>query len=346
MTEFQNELGDLGNPLKNNHLIELGDYETATLLEFVRSIYLIRRCEEILGELAKSKEVKTPIHLGIGQEAIAVGVGSSLSNTDRIFSNHRSHAHFLSLGASPYKLFAEVLGKQTGASKGMGGSMHLVDRDVGFWGSVPIVGGTIPVAVGAALAAKKDASGRVAIAYFGDGACEEGVLHESLNLASVMNLPIIFVCENNLYSSHMDMFLRQPSNRVSRFADAHKVPSLVVDGNDVVAVGSAAQTAISAARNGKGPYFLEAITFRWRGHVGPEADIDVGISRSAEELRAWMTRDPLQRLERSLIENRACATEHFSSMKMEVDNLLSQHLDLARGSAPSNLENLLGFVYG
>ena len=176
MKNFHNDLGDLSDPRKIVDEIELGNLSTQALLYFFRDIYLIRRCEETIGDLSKSGEIRTPVHLGIGQEGVAVAA-KSLRKGDRVFSNHRGHSHYLSMGASIEKLFAEVLGKVSGASKGMGGSMHLVDRDVGFWGSVPIVGGTIPLAVVLAFAARRDGEKSVAVAYFGDGACEEGVLH-------------------------------------------------------------------------------------------------------------------------------------------------------------------------
>ena len=345
MNNFHNDLGDLSDPGKVVEAVELGNISTQLLLNFFRDIYLIRRCEETIGDLSKSGEIRTPVHLGIGQEGVAVGVAKSLRKNDRVFSNHRSHSHYLSMGASIEKLFAEVLGKASGASKGMGGSMHLVDREVGFWGSVPIVGGTIPLAVGAGLAAKRDGEKSVAVAYFGDGACEEGVLHESLNLAQVMQLPVIFVCENNLYSSHMDMHLRQPSNSVSRFAEEHKMNSYLLDGNDVVKVATFAEKAIRRARNGDGPSFVEAVTFRWRGHVGPEMDLDVGVKRSAEELAAWMQLDPLKRIEDALRKNRNCEDGVFEEIKLAVDKSIEENLSLARAAEDPNLENLLGFVY-
>ena len=178
--------------------------------------------------------------------------------------------------------------------------MHLYAPEVGFHGSVPIVGATISVAVGAALAARLDGSRAVSVCYFGDGACEEGTLHESLNLASIMKLPVIFVCENNLYSSHLDIKLRQPFDSVARFAKAHGVAFETVDGNDVAAVARASHKLIEMARSGHGPAFLEAVTYRWRGHVGPAEDIDVGVRRKQEDIDAWKMRDPIARLQQAI----------------------------------------------
>ena len=177
----------------------------------------IRTAEERLGELVENGDVVCPAHLAVGQEAIPVGVSHYLRPTDRVFGGHRSHGHYLGLGGGLYQLFAEVLGRSDGCSGGMGGSMHLYAPDVGFMGSVPIVAATVPIAVGAGLAAKKDGANAVAVTYFGDGAVEEGVIHESLNLAAHMKLPVLFVCENNFYASHMDIRQRQPGDRTARF---------------------------------------------------------------------------------------------------------------------------------
>lgn len=290
------DLGDLADPRKLTGPIDITGVQTDVLARFLRDMALIRVVEEELGELVTDGSAKAPCHLGIGQEAVAVGVSECLRATDRVFGGHRSHSHYLALGGDPYRLIAEVLGKADGASHGMGGSMHLFARDIGFHGSVPLVAATIPIAVGAALAAKMDGGSDIAVAYFGDGSAEEGAFHESLNLAAVYRLPVLFVCENNLYSSHLDIRFRQPSDRVARFADAHCVPNATLDGNDVVAIMRAAQALVDRARTGGGPGLLEAVTYRFRGHVGAKEDIDVGVRRSPEELAAWKGRCPLRRL--------------------------------------------------
>jgi acetoin:2,6-dichlorophenolindophenol oxidoreductase subunit alpha len=288
-------LGNIADPLQYRNTLDVSGIDPATLRAHLRMMLVIRRAEEKIGDGVTAGDVVCPCHLGIGQEAIGVGVSAHLKKSDRVFGTHRSHAHYLAMGGSLYELFAEILGKQDGCSKGMGGSMHLQDVKNGFVGSVPIVAGTVPLAVGAALAVKKDGAEAVAVAYFGDGAAEEGCIHESLNLAAVLNLPVLFVCENNLFSSHLHISLRQPGNRVSRYADAHAVRAEVIDGNDVVAVSMAAHRMLSAMRAGEGPAFLEAVTYRWRGHVGPREDNDVGVNRGAE-LALWKQRDPVRRL--------------------------------------------------
>lgn len=338
-------LGNLANPALFNANLELRNEPTDILLEYVRNIMLIRFAEEEVAELSISGEADCPCHLGIGQEAVAVGVSSALYATDRVYGGHRSHAHYLALGGCIDAMMAEILGKASGASKGMGGSMHLFQPDVGFHGSVPIVGATIPIAAGAALACKMDKEGAVAVAYFGDGACEEGVFHETLNMASVMELPVLFVVENNLYSSHLDIGLRQPTDSVARFATASSIPAEVVDGNDVLAVAEAAQKLIAASRRGDGPGFLEAVTFRWRGHVGPNEDIDVGVRRSPGELAAWKGRDPLRRLVNALQSERAVSAAQIADLEAEVRARIAVALKAARNAPYPSESALLDLVY-
>lgn len=296
------DLGPLADPAEFAAPLNIDGQTAAVLERYLRDMLLIREVEEIVAKLVERGLARAPCHLGIGQEAVAVGVSASLNSDDRVFGGHRSHSHYLALGGDSYRLLAEVLGKEDGSSRGMGGSMHLLAREVGFHGSVPIVGATIPIAVGAALAAKLDGRGAVAVTYFGDGAAEEGVFHESMNLASTFGLPVLFVCENNLFSSHLDIALRQPSDRIARYAEAHRIPGVTLDGNDVVAVAEAARGLIERARDGQGPAFLEAVTYRHRGHVGPKEDIDVGVHRSLDELTAWKRRDPIARLRSAMMD--------------------------------------------
>lgn len=292
-------LGDLTDPMRYTAPIELFDLPDEALLGMLDLMIRIRVVEEFIAGEVAAGSVKCPCHLAIGQEAVAVGVASALRPSDRVFGTHRSHGHYLAQGGDTYRLLAEVLGKATGCSRGMGGSMHLVAADVGFIGSVPIVGATVPMAVGAGLAAQRDGKGDVAVAYFGDGAVEEGVVHESMNFASNFKIPVIFVVENNLFSSHLHISERQPADSVARFADAHRIQSRVVDGNDVVAVANAVDGLVQDARGGDGPGFLEAVTYRWRGHVGASEDVDVGVQRK-QDLSQWKKRDPIQRLEAAL----------------------------------------------
>ena len=289
------DLGPLADPEKFTGPIDISGCDPGVLKSQLRMMMLIRRVEERIGDGIVEGKVVCPCHLGIGQEAIAVGISAHLRDSDRVFGAHRSHSHYLALGGETYPLLAEVLGKEDGCSRGMGGSMHLFGGAHGFKGSVPIVAGTVPLAVGAALAAKKDGRGDVAVAYFGDGAAEEGVVHESLNLAAALKLPVLFVCENNLFSSHLHISLRQPASRVGRFGEVHCMPTESIDGNDVAVVSVTSDHLIGRMRDGGGPAFLEAVTYRWRGHVGPREDNDVGVNRGTD-LARWKARDPIRRL--------------------------------------------------
>lgn len=294
------QLGALADADSFHADVDIRSSTTGPLLAALRTMVRIRTAEAWIGDRVAAGEVKCPCHLAIGQEAAAVGVASSVEKGDRVFGAHRSHAHFLALGGSMHGLFAEVLGKDTGVSGGMGGSMHLLDLDNGLFGTVPIVGATIPIATGAGLAARLDGGRSMAVSFFGDGATEEGVFHESMNLAAVMRLPVLFVCENNLFSSHLHITLRQPADAVSRYATAHRVPSRLVDGNDIIAVRTATEELVASIRAGEGPGFLELVTYRWRGHVGPREDEDVGVKRK-DDLNRWKRRDPVRRLEATLL---------------------------------------------
>jgi pyruvate dehydrogenase E1 component alpha subunit len=294
------------DPRNYHEPIELGDAKANDVVGYIKMMTEIRFAEEKIGDLLNQGQIKCPCHLGIGQEAIAVGVAAELRSTDRVFGTHRSHTHFLSMGCSLEELFAEVLGKASGASKGMGGSMHLWDQPKGFYGSVPIVGATIPIAVGAGLAAKLQGAAKgsrdldVGVCYFGDGASEEGGFHESMNLAASVGIPVFFVCEHNLYSSHLHISQRQPDVSIARYAEAHRVNYRIVDGNDVIAVKRATAELLRESRQNSKPAFLEAVTYRWRGHVGPKEDDDVGVQRK-DDLALWRKRDPIARLARALI---------------------------------------------
>lgn len=294
-------LGALAVPESCHDPINIESEDPAHLIAFLKSMYVIRLAEKRLALGRKVEDVGGPVHLGVGQEAIAVGVSHALRKTDRVFGAHRSHSHLLALNPDFYKLFAEVLGKTTGFSRGMGGSMHLWDQPNGFYGSVPIVAGTVSLAVGAGMAAKLQNTSDLAVTYFGDGAIEEGVVHESLNLAKIQNAPVLFVGENNLFASHMHISLRQPGDQMARFARANNIPYEVVDGNDVVTVSRVAKKMAADIRKGKGPRFLEAVTYRWYGHVDWRDDIDVGVNRSLEDVENWRARDPVKRLSDALI---------------------------------------------
>lgn len=323
----------------------LDGYMANDLIEMLTSMIKIRKAEQTLAEHRRLGDIGGPVHLGVGQEAIAVGCSASLMATDRVFGAHRSHAHLLALGAPVEPLFAEVLGRESGYSKGMGGSMHLWNQGVGFFGSVPIVAGTVALAVGAGLAAKLQKKADVAVAYLGDGAIEEGVVHESLNLARIQDIPVIFVLENNLFASHMHLSLRQPMRSTTRFAEANDIPSEIVDGNNIVEVESTMRRMVDQARKGGGPSFLEAITYRWYGHVDWRDDIDVGVNRSLEDVADWRLRDPIGRLKRSLIQQQVWSEEENDALFDAVDNEINAAWASAESAPFPDASALLDRVY-
>ena len=321
MDEF--DLKDLINSKKFQGPININGESSISLIKNLEDMLLIRKIEQKIALEKKNKNIGGPVHLGVGQEAVAVGVSRNLNKKDIVFGAHRSHSHLLALGSDIRKLFAELLGKKTGHSKGMGGSMHLIDKTVGFYGSVPIVSGTVSLALGAAMASRLKKTKSISVAYFGDGACEEGVVHESFNLAAINKEPILFVVENNLFASHMDIALRQPKNSTARFAKANNIPYEIVDGNDVIKVSKASEKLINSARYGNGPGFLEAITYRWYGHVDWREDIDVGIKRSKKEVDDWKCRDPIKRLIKSMIKKNYINQNKVFDIEKNLENTIN-----------------------
>lgn len=325
--------------------LDISSISPIELIEHFKAMIRIRQSEIKIGNMRQDGHIGGPVHLGAGQEAVAVGISAHLRKSDRIFSAHRSHAHLLALGSDVRKLFAELLGKSTGLTHGMGGSMHLWDQPNGFYGSVPIVAGTVPLAVGAGLAAKMQKTGDIAVAYFGDGAAEEGVVQESLNLASKLGVPILFVCENNFFSSHMHISQRQPIQSVARFADASNIENEVVDGNNLISVSAAAARLISHSRKNNVPAFLEVVTFRHYGHVDWREDIDVGVNRSASEVEKWKSRDPIERLKSALVKIKALGENELESIYKSIDSEIDSAWNLAVSDPYPKKDDLLRTVY-
>lgn len=310
--------------------VERPGHQSESSLKMFWAMVRIRRSEERLADMVEANEIGTPCHLYIGQEAIAAGVCACLKQKDYVWGGHRSHGHYLAKGGDMALMFAEILGKVTGCSKGRGGSMHLIAKEVGILGTVPLVAATIPLAVGSALASKLKNDGLVSVAFFGDGATEEGHFHESLNLAAVHKLPVVFVCENNFYASHMALLERRAADNVVASAQAHGIAGKSVDGNDVEAVFHAGLEAVERARTGNGPTLLECRTYRWRGHVGPDWNYDVGVRRK-DELKEWLPKDPIARARKDLIE--AGVSETFlKQVEAEVEKELNAAICFARES--------------
>lgn len=262
----------------------------------------IRAVEEEIVARYSAGAMRCPTHLSIGQEAVAAAVGQALRPSDLAVSGHRAHAHYLAKGGDLPAMMAEIYGKQTGCAGGKGGSMHLVDETVGFMGSTAIVGGTVPIGVGLALASKQLGDDRVTCIFLGDAVVETGVFFESVNFAVLKQLPVLFVCENNLYSVYSPLSVRQPAGRrIHEMVTGLGLPTSAGDGNDAPGVYAAVASGVEAIRAGGGPRFYEFATYRWREHCGPLYDNDIGY-RSEEEFEAWKARDPIPRIRADLVD--------------------------------------------
>lgn len=265
-----------------------------TELQLYREMLRIRRIEEAIAERYHEQQMRCPVHLSIGQEAVPVGVCAVLQPEDLMLSTHRAHAHYLAKGGSLRAMIAELYGKQAGCTRGKGGSMHLIDLDVNFLGSTPIVGSSFPVAAGAALASKMQGDPQITVVFLGDGMAEEGVFSETLNFAALKRLPLLFVCENNMYSVYSDLAVRQPPERHQwAIAEAHGIGSARGDGNCVEDVVRLSREAVRVLKEEKRPFFLEFTTYRWREHCGPNYDNHIGYRSEAEFLQ-WKERCPLE----------------------------------------------------
>ncbi len=278
-----------------------------------------RRIEEEIARRYTDQEMRCPVHLSIGQEAVSAGVCLALDRQDQIVSTHRAHAHYLSKGGDLKAMLAEFHGKASGCCGGRGGSMHIFDVPAGVLLSLPIVGSGIPVAAGAALAMKQRAEPHVAVAFLGDAAVEEGVFHEAANFAVLHSLPVIFVCENNLYSVYTPLKTRQPDLPLERLGRCHGMPSITADGNDAEAVLAVTRSAVARARAGDGPSFLVFDTYRWLEHCGPNYDNDIGY-RTPAEFEAWRGRDPLSRMEEHLRNNGILDAGKIAALEADIDS--------------------------
>lgn len=316
-------------------------------MELFREMLVIRHAEEKLVDPIGDRSVKCPCHLYSGQEAVAAGVCAALNQGDYVFGNHRSHGHYLAKGGGLKEMFGEIYGAADGCAGGRGGSMHVIDPECGMLGAAPIVAGTISLALGAALATSIRGDGRVSVSFFGDGSTGEGVLYESLNFAALKKLPILFVCENNLYSTHMSIRECRPKNAIVEIASPFGIKAKRLDGNDVLAVYEAAQEATAECRNGDGPYFLEFLTYRIRGHVGPDDNIQGTRTdiRPAEEIATWRAKDPIQRLRVRLIAEGLCSGADLDSIEHEVIVEVDEAHRIARESAMPDKGELLNHVF-
>lgn len=314
------------------------------LLKLYTEMLKVRLFEEKIIELYPEQEMKCPVHLCIGQEAISSGVCLNLEKKDYVFSNHRGHGHCLAKGAPMKPLMAELYGRTTGCGRGKGGSMHLIDIEHGILGTSAIVGGGIPMGVGAALASAMRGEERVSVIFFGDGAYDEGVFYESFNFAALKKLPVVFVCENNFYATNSHQSARQPSCRISDAASAFDAHGVCIDGNDVLEVYKAAQDSISKARKGGGPSLIEAKTYRWKGHVGPEPDYEKGC-RPKEELDYWIDLCPVKRFHEFITKKSFFTEEELNGVKRTLKAEIDEAVEFAKNSPLPDPSELLNDVY-
>lgn len=269
----------------------MNEGERAHFLSLLHLMWTIRAFEEKVSELYARGQVVGLLHLGIGQEGVAVGACSALRGDDYVFGGHRSHAHAIAKGADLGRLLAELAGRSAGYCRGKGGSMHLVAMDVGFVTATGVVGGTIPLALGAAFVCRERGKGQVAAVFFGDGAGQVGPFHESLNIASLWKLPVVFICENNGYAEFTPLSAHTLVSRLADHAQTYDMPNVTVDGNDMLAVREAVEKAAERARSGEGPTFVECLTYRLRGHY----EGDPGKYRELSEVADWKAKDPVAR---------------------------------------------------
>lgn len=318
---------------------------TKLLLSLYYNMLRIRMIEEKIAELYPEQQMRCPVHLSIGQEAVAVGVCANLSREDYVLSNHRSHGHYLAKGGNLKAMMAELYGKVTGCSQGKGGSMHLVDLSAGFLGATPIVGSTIPIAVGVAFGSVMRGEESVSVVFFGDAATEEGVFHESLNFAALKKLPVIFVCENNLYSVYSPLSVRQPEGReIFEIARGHGIESYQGDGNDVVEVYSLAKQAVQKARQGGGPTFLEFKTYRWLEHCGPNYDNDLGY-RTESEFQCWKRCCPIKKPKERLLKEGYFSNQEIDRIVSELEAEIEDAVVFAKESPFPKREHLFKDIY-
>lgn len=309
-------------------------------IDMFKKMLEIRKFEDKVYDLFTQNLIPGTMHLYTGEEAVAVGVCAALDPHDYITSTHRGHGHCIAKGASLKKMMAELFGKRTGYCKGKGGSMHITDKSIGMLGANAVVGGAIPIAVGAGLSCKLKYPDRMVACFFGDGASNQGTFHEGINLAAIWNLPILFVCENNLYAMGTRKSLVMKIENISERARSYGIPGVTVDGNDVMAVYGAARRAVEKIKNEEGPTLLECKTYRHRGH----SRFDPAKYRPEEEVREWMERDPLVVFKKSLLQ-KGIPEEFFQKIIDQVNAEIDEAVEYARESPLPRPEEALDDVW-
>ncbi|MCG2770147.1 MAG: thiamine pyrophosphate-dependent dehydrogenase E1 component subunit alpha [Anaerolineae bacterium] len=307
----------------------------------LKQMQLIRAFEEKADELFALGKVHGTMHLSIGQEAVAVGAMACLRPDDYILSTHRGHGHCIARGADPKLMLAEFMGKETGYCRGRGGSMHIADPEMGNLGANGVVGGGISIAMGVALAVSLRKTDQVVLGFFGDGAANLGIFHESLNMASIWHLPVVYICENNQYGMSMSVKRALSVENVADRAVAYNMPGTIVDGNDVLAVYKTIREAVSRARQGDGPSLIEAKTYRWKGH----SKSDQERYRTREEVNEWKQKCPIKRFSAQLIAKGIPTLEAAEQMEAEVHEEIQAALEFAEASPEPRVEDILEGVY-
>src|SRR5215469_3872259 len=297
--------------------------------QMLRQMLTIRRFEERASDDYLASKIYGVVHCYIGEEAVAVGVCSTLERTDRIISTHRGHGHCIAKGADLNRMTAELYGRQTGYCKGKGGSMHIADFEIGMLGANGIVAGGISIITGAGLAAQMEGKGGVAVSFFGDGASNAGPFHECLNIAATWKLPMLYVCENNLYAAQTSAAATHALSDVAARAAGYGIPGVVVDGNDIFAVHQAANAALDRARSGGGPTLIECKTYRWRAHTERKGQPDL---REAGEIEAWKRKDPIALLERQLRDQGELGDAGLQTMDREIMTAIEAAVAFAEAS--------------
>ena len=319
------------------------ELSTELLLDLHRRMMRIRLFEEAAGKLAEAAKLPGFLHLYVGEEAVASGVCAALNNDDQVTSTHRGHGHLIAKGGDFDQMMAELMGKSTGYNKGKGGSMHLCDLSLGMLGANGIVGGGVPIAVGAAFADKYRGRGQVAVAFFGDGATNIGAFHEAANMAAALKLPVVFACENNEYGEFTPRHKTMAITDVIDRAAGYGMPGVIVDGMDVVAVHEAAVEAVARARRGEGPSMIEAKTYRFYNHHGVQ---NLGLNyRTDEEVAEWRQRDPITMFERRLVDTGTATAEQLDRVRADVGAAIDAAVAFAEESPLPEADQLLEDIY-
>ena len=321
------------------------DQERDLYMMMLRRMMLIREFEENVKKMSRGGELVGMAHCYIGEEAVAVGACAALRDDDYITGNHRSHGHPISKGGDVRRAMAELLGKATGYCKGKGGSMHLADFDIGILGESGIVGSALPVAVGAAMGSKMQGNDRVVVAFFGDGASNQGACHEAMNLAAIWKLPVIFLCENNQYAVTTSFRDSVAVENISDRAAAYDMPGVLVDGQDVLAMYEATVQAVERGRAGLGPTLMEARTYRFEDHSEGLARIIREPYRSDEEVDRWRLRDPIVLHSRWLVEQAIASEDEIEEVRQDVADTIAEALQFARESPYPEVEDLMTDMY-